>query len=322
MTETIPLNPLISIVTPVYNEQESLTDCIEQVRCLFLGPDAPLADCRYEHIFADNGSTDQTIPILRRMAAGDRNIKVILNARNFGVVRSVFNALRSCSGDATVVLLPVDLQDPPSLIPEFVKYWRQGYKSVYGIRVQRKEGLVMTVLRRTFYMMQNRFANFTIPENVGEFYLIDKVILKALCAQDDYYPNIRGMIPYCGFPSKGIDYVWQKRLKGKSKNNYFALIDHALNAIISFGTAPVRFALLTGFLIAFFSLLFSIYIVIVALFFEPDAPPGIPLLASALFFFGGLQLGFMGVLGEYIIAIHGQVRKRPLVVESERINFD
>jgi polyisoprenyl-phosphate glycosyltransferase len=322
MTEAIPARPLISIVTPVYNEQESLADCIEQVRRLFSGPAAPLADCRYEHIFADNASTDQTVPMLRRFAAEDKNIKVILNARNFGALRSVFNALRACSGDATVVLLPADLQDPPSLIPEFVKYWRQGYKSVYGIRTQRQEGLVMTVLRRGFYMMQNRFASFTIPENVGEFYLIDKVVLKALCAQDDYYPNIRGMIPYCGFPSRGIEYVWQKRLKGKSKNNYFSLIDHALNAIISFGTAPVRFALLVGFLIAFLSLLFSLYIVIDTLFFAQSAPSGIPLLASGMFFFGGVLLGFMGVLGEYIIAIHGQVRKRPLVVEAERINFD
>jgi glycosyltransferase involved in cell wall biosynthesis len=259
--------------------------------------------------------------MLRRLAAEDANIKVIFNARNFGVSRSVFNALRSCSGDATLVLLAVDLQDPPSLIPEFVKYWRQGYKSVYGIRTRRGEGMLMTFFRRMFYMMQNRFANFTIPENVGEFYLIDRVVLDALCGQDDYYPNIRGMIPYCGFPAKGIEYVWQKRLKGKSKNNYFDLIDHALNAIISFGTAPVRFALLAGFLIAFLSLLFSLYIVVVTLFAIKPAPPGIPLLASGVFFFGGVLLGFIGILGEYIVAIHGQVRKRPLVVETGRLNF-
>jgi glycosyltransferase involved in cell wall biosynthesis len=310
---------LISIVTPCYNEEDNVTACYEAVRRLF---QQQLPDYDYEHVFCDNASTDGTVRLLRQLAAQDRRVKVIINARNFGPFRSTFNGLLSTGGDAVVVMLAVDLQDPPELIPEFVKKWQEGHEVVFGIRKKRQEFVLLRWARRVYYRLVSRFANIHIPPDVGEFQLIDRVVVDALRQFDDYYPYIRGMIANCGFRAVGIEYTWKARKKGVSKNRLYQLVDQGLNGFVSFTNIPLRLCMFAGFFIAACSLLYAFYSLIVNLiYFRELAAHGVATVIVAVFFFSGLQLFFFGILGEYICAIHFQVRKRPLVIERERINF-
>lgn len=310
---------LISIVTPCYNEQDNVSDCAAAVRRVF---EDRLPGYDFEHIFCDNASTDQTVECLRSLAARDTRIKVIVNSRNFGPFRSTFNGLMSTRGDAVVVLLAADLQDPPELIADFVRRWEEGYQVVYGIRQNREESFLMHRIRRLYYWTVSKFADIHIPPNVGEFQLIDRVIVEHLRQFDDHYPYIRGMIANCGFRAAGIEYTWKSRKKGFSKNRLYHLVDQGLNGLVSFTKVPLRFCLLFGVAVAGFSLAYAAYLFLFHLIHHGAlAPPGIPTLLVAIFFFSGVQLFFFGILGEYLSAVHFQVRKRPLVIERERINF-
>ncbi len=309
---------VISVVTPCFNEQDNVADCYEAVKHVF---QTHLPDYDHEHVFCDNASSDGTVAVLRELAARDPRVKVIVNARNFGPFRSTFNGLLSTTGDAVVVLLAADLQDPPELIVDFVRRWEQGFQVVYGVRKNREENFLMVRVRRLYYWTVSKFADINIPPNVGEFQLVDRVIVDALRQFDDHYPYIRGMIANCGFRATGVDYTWKARKKGFSKNRLYHLIDQGLNGLVSFTKVPLRMCLLGGFCLAGLSMLYALGSLAYHLVRGEIAPPGIPTLIVALFFFSGVQLFFFGVLGEYMSAVHFQVRKRPLVVERERINF-
>jgi len=309
----------ISVVTPCYNEEDNVRQCHEAVRRLF---ETELAAYDYEHIFCDNASKDATPLILRELAAADSRVKVILNSRNFGGMRSLFNGIVSSSGDATMCYVPADLQDPPEMIPQMVKRWEEGYEIVYGIRAQREESLLMQTIRRIYYRSVSNLAEIEIPMNVGEFQLVDRCVVRALQRFDDYYPYVRGMIASCGFRSTGVEYTWKARVRGFSKNRLYHLIDQGLNGLISFTNVPLRLCMFFGLAIALLSFLYGgVALFLNMVFYRQLALPGIPTLIVALFFFSGLQLFFFGVLGEYIGAIHSQVRKRPMVIERERLNF-
>jgi glycosyltransferase involved in cell wall biosynthesis len=310
---------LSSIVTPCYNEQDNVVDCYEAVRCVC---EQHLAEFDYEHIFCDNASRDGTVDRLKLLAGKDSRVKIIINSRNFGPFCSTFNGVMSTQGDGVVVMLAADLQDPPELIPQFVRSWVNGYQVVYGVRKVREENIIMHGIRRLYYWLVSKFADISIPLNVGEFQLVDRVVIEALRKFDDYYPYIRGMIANCGFRTTGIEYTWKARKKGFSKNRLYHLIDQGLNGFVSFSRVPMRLCLLSGFLVSALSILFAACSLAVNLIhFGQLTAPGIPTLIVALFFFSGVQLFFFGVLGEYISAVHCQVRKRPLVIEKERINF-
>ncbi len=312
--------PLISVVTPCFNEELNLEDCHRALREVFA---RELPDCSLEHIFCDNASNDRSVDVLRRLAHADADVKVVVNARNYGPFRSTFNGLRHATGDAVVVMFAADLQDPPEVIAEFVREWKAGAEVVYGVRSQREEGFAMRGIRKLYYRLVSRFAGIDIPLDAGEFQLVDRSVLTALLQHDDYYPYIRGMIANCGFRSKGVSYVWRARRKGFSKNRLYNLVDQGLNGLISFTNLPMRIAMFAGFAIALLSFLFAAFTVIANLITHGTLTvPGIPTLIVALFFFGGVQLMFLGIIGEYVSAIHFQVRKRPLVVERERINLD
>jgi len=308
----------ISVITPTYNEEDNVETCYQTVRDLFEGP---LAGYELEYIFADNCSSDRTAERLRAIAGKDDRVKLIFNARNYGALRSNFNALTRATGDAVLVSLAADLQDPPDLLPDFVARWREGYQVVYGVRQNRPESFVLRNLRRLFYRVINRLADVRIPVDAGEYQLIDRVVLNAILECDDYYPYIRGLIANCGFRSTGIAYDWRKRRRGVSKATWFLLIDQAINALVSFSNIPIRICLLTGLAVAALSVLYSLAILIWVLVLPRGTAPGISTLVVALFFFGGVQLFFLGIIGEYITAIHSQVRHRPLVIEREVINF-
>jgi glycosyltransferase involved in cell wall biosynthesis len=310
----------ISIITPCFNEEENVRDCYEAVKALFADK---LKGYAREHIFADNCSTDRTSEILRQIAATDRSAKVIINSRNFGPMRSTYNAVLSASGDAVLLFLPADMQDPPSLLPEFVKLWEQGYEIVYGIRSTRTEGGFMRVVRRTYYRLISELSFIDVPVDVGDFQLVDQKVVRAMRQIEDAYPFMRLMTFECGFRSVGVPYHWQARKKGVSKNRIFSLIDQGLNGIITFTSVPLRLALYVGFVLATLSLIYAFGTLVGNLIVHGSVTqPGIATLIVALFFFAGVQLFFMGIIGEYILAIYGQVRKKPLVIERERINFN
>ncbi len=309
---------IISIVSPAYNEEDNVEQCYNTIKAIFADK---LPGYRCEHIFVDNGSADRTVEILRRIAAADPMVKLVVNARNYGVFRSVFNGLRYATGDATLVMLPVDLQDPPELLPEFVKLWEQGYEVVAGARTVRQEAWLMRSARHVFYWIVNRLSDFEITQNVGEFQLLDRKVMKALMAHEDQYPYIRGMIASLGFRKIIVPYVWKERERGKSKHNLLQLVDQAMNGIFSFTRAPMRACTIAGLVISAFSFLFSL-LSLVLYFAAPDlAPRGITTIIIAIFFLSGVQLLFMGLMGEYVTAIHNQVRHGPMVVERERVNI-
>ena len=314
-----PRKKLISVVTPCYNEEMNVRECRDAVRDVFA---RELPGYDYEHVFCDNASTDATLERLRELAAEDPHVRVIANARNFGPFNSMFNGLLACSGDAIIPFVPADLQDPPELIPQFVREWEAGHEIVYGVRADREETAALHAVRRAYYRLVSRFANIDIPLNAGEFTLIDRRVLDALRQCDDYYPYLRGLIANTGFRSTRIAYTWRARKRGFSKANTYALIDQGLNGLISFTNVPMRLVMFTGFTIAAVSILYALATFLIALIWYRElAAPGIQTLIVALFFFSGVQLFVLGFLGEYISAIHFQVRKRPLVIERERINF-
>jgi glycosyltransferase involved in cell wall biosynthesis len=310
---------LLSVVTPCYNEEASIVHCYETVRDI-LAKELPAYD--YEHIIADNASTDRTLDLLRDIAGRDPRVKVIANARNFGPMRSHFNALLAASGDVVVVFVPADLQDPPELIPQFVRLWEQGHDVVYGIRAVREEGVAMRWLRAMFYRLVTLSNNFHIPPDVGDFQVIDKKVLHALRQFGDQYPYLRGMIFYCGYPSIGVPYTWKRRERGISKNRLSSLIDQGLNGWLTFSNFPLRLAMIAGVGMASLSGLYGLIILAIYLISsQRPAQPGITTIILALFMFSGIQLFILGLIGEYVGSINTHTRRHPRVVERERINF-
>jgi glycosyltransferase involved in cell wall biosynthesis len=308
---------LLSIVTPCYNEEANVVDCYESLRRIV---ENELPGYDYEHVFCDNASTDGTLDLLRELAERDDRVKVIANARNFGPFNSLFNGIIATRGDAVLLFLPADLQDPPELLPQFVALWEQGHEVVWGVRRWREESRLMRSIRRLYYRIVAETASMTIPQGAGEFQLVDRRVIAALRQFEDYYPYIRGMVAYCGFRSTHIDYTWRARKRGITKNNLLRLIDQGLNGLISFTNVPMRLCMAFGFGISALSFLYGFFALAANLiYYRSLAPAGIPTLIVSLFFFSGLQLFFFGVIGEYVSAIHLQVR--PPVVERERITF-
>ena len=308
----------ISVVSPCYNEEDNVETCYETVRAIF---ERDLPGYGYEHLFIDNGSSDRTVEILKGIASRDPRVKIVVNARNFGVFRSTFNGLRYATGDAVLVMLPVDLQDPPELIPDFVRLWEQGYEIVAGARSTREETFALRSARKVFYRLVNALSDFELSPDVGEFQLIDRKVMDAVLRHDDHYPYIRGIIASVGFKRIIVPYTWRARKRGVSKHNLMMLIDQALNAIFAFTKAPMRFCTFAGTGIAIASILFAIFEVLAYFAGLGIAPRGTTTIIVALFFLSGIQLLFIGMLGEYITSIHNQVRGGPMVVERELINI-
>jgi glycosyltransferase involved in cell wall biosynthesis len=309
----------ISIVTPCFNEEANVRECYDAIRALF---ETELDSYRREHIFCDNASTDRTAEILRELAAADPAVKIIFNARNFGPLRSNYNGVMAATGDAVLLCMVADLQDPPDLIPRFVKYWEQGTEIVFGIRATREEGLIMRTVRRAYYGLLTHVADLRVSPGVGDFQLVDRRVVEAMRQIEDAYPFMRMMTFEIGFTSVGVPYRWVARRRGVSKNTLLRLIDQGMNGLITFTTAPVRLVLFGGFLIATVSIIYAIVVLLINLIMYRElAAPGIATLITAVFFFGGVQLFVTGLIGEYILAIYGQVRKKPLVFERGRVNF-
>ena len=313
-TET---RPLISVVTPCYNEEENVGPMHAKIKEIF----ATLPAYRYEHIFIDNSSTDRTVAEVKKIAAGDRAVKLIVNARNFGHIRSPVYGLLQASGDA-VVLMAADFQDPPEMVVDFIRKWEEGFKVVVGIKSSSDENFLMFRIRNFYYNFLSKISELKITKNYTGYGLYDRAVLEVVKEIDDPYPYFRGLLNYIGFDVAQIEFHQPVRKFGFTKNNFYSLYDMAMLGIVNHSKVPVRLAAMAGFFMSGMSLLLAGGVFVAKLLFWNHFTVGIAPILIALFFFSSVLLFFIGMLGEYIAAIHTQVQKRPLVIEKERINFD
>lgn len=307
---------LISIVTPCYNEQDNVDEIYAQVKAVM----ASLPQYKYEHLFIDNASTDNTVLLLKKLAEKDKNVKLIVNTRNFGHIRSPYHALLQAQGDAAILIVS-DLQDPPGMILDFVREWEAGYKIVIGVKNQSEESPLMFRIRKIYYNLIRKLSETELIKNYTGFGLYDKVVIDILREIDDPYPYFRGLICDIGFTIARISYTQPARKRGITKNNFFTLYDIAMLGITNHSKVPLRLATMIGFLMALLSFLVAAIYLVYKLIFWDNFSVGLAPLVIGLFFFSSVQLFFIGIIGEYIGSIHTQVLKRPLVVEKERINF-
>ncbi|MBO4707468.1 MAG: glycosyltransferase [Elusimicrobiaceae bacterium] len=309
----------ISIVSSAFNEEGNVEVLYEKVKEQML----KLADkYDYEQIVLDNASTDKTAQKLREIAAKDKRFKVILNARNFGHIRSPYYGMLQCNGDAVINMVS-DLQDPPELIPEFIKQWEEGNKIVVGQKIKAEESFVFFTIRKFYYWLLNK-ANDTgaelIPNFTG-FGLYDKEVIKQLREIDDPYPYLRGLVSELGYKKAIITYEQPLRKRGITKNNFYTLYDMAMVGFTNHSKVPLRLAAFCGFLLSAFSLVLAFIYLVLKLMYWDRFPMGTAPILIAVFFFSSMQLFFIGVIGEYLGAVLTQVLHRPLVIEKERINF-
>lgn len=279
-----------------------------------------LPEYELELIIMDNASTDDSQQILRRLAASEPRLKVIINARNFGHIRSPYYGLLQSSG-CVAIQLASDLQDPPELIPEFLAKWEQGYKAVVAVKDKSEESTLFFLLRKQYYKLIHRLAEFDIIQNFTGFGLYDQSIIDYLRKLDDPYPYLRGLISEIGLPTAQVPFHQPTRKRGLTKSNFYVLYDIAILGITNHSKLPLRLATMMGFALSFVSLLIGLAYLIYKLLFWNRFVIGVAPVVIGLFFFSSVQLFFIGIVGEYIGAIHTQVLKRPLVVERERINF-
>ena len=304
-------------MTPCYNEQDNVEELYRQVRNVM----AQVGRYRYEHIFIDNASLDQTVPILKRLAAADPNVKIIVNARNVGHIRSPVHALLQARGDA-MLLIVADLQDPTSLIPTFIEEWEQGCYMVLGIKRTSEENSLVFFLRKQYYRLAERLSSIETFQNFTGFGLYDRKVMEHVRSFGDPYPYFRGMIAEIGLPYKKIYYDQPRRKFGITKNNWYTLYDIGMLGIINHSRVPLRLATFAGFGGAAVSLAIAMIYLVLKLLFWNTFSFGLAPILVGVFFIASLQLVFMGVMGEYIGAIYTQVQNRPYAVELERINFD
>ncbi|MCB1539192.1 MAG: glycosyltransferase family 2 protein [Rhodospirillales bacterium] len=306
----------ISIVTPVYNEQDNIEELCQRIAAVM-----QTLPYDYEHICIDNCSTDRTVEMLRAIAARDRHVKVILNARNFGYIRSSFHALLQARGDA-VVLIASDLQDPPEMIAQFAAKWEEGFKTVMAVKPESEEAFLMFWLRRLYYRTIARISDVPLVQNATGSGLFDRAVIDILRGLGDPYPYFRGLVCEIGFPIATVPFVQPRRKRGVTSQNFHSLYDMAMLGIVKHSKLPLRLMTLVGFGVAFLSLLCAAGYFIAKIVAWDTFSMGTAPILIGVFFFGAMQMLFLGLLGEYVLSIQTHVRKLPHVVEAGRINFD
>ena len=311
------MKKLISILIPCYNEQENvvqISKAIEEV----LQKELPQYD--YEIIFIDNCSTDNTRPLLRELCKGNKRIKAIFNARNFGQFNSPYYGLQQTKGECTVSLC-CDFQDPVELIPQFVHEWENGAKIVAGIKTKSDEDKIVRFLRTCYYKIIHKMSQVEQIEHFTGFGLYDKAFIDVLRNLHDPTPFLRGIVAELGFKRVDVPYRQARRKAGKTHNNWYSLFDAAMLSFTSYTKAGLRFATIGGFIAAFISFCVALGYGIYKIFNWDTFNAGTAPLIIGVFFIGALQLFFIGFLGEYIMSMNNRIMNRPLVIEEERINF-
>ena len=307
----------ISILVPCYNEEENVIP-LSNALVEMLQRDLPAYD--YEIVFIDNCSKDSTRDKLRVICRKNPKIKAVLNAKNFGQFNSPYYGMLQTTGDC-VVLMCCDFQDPIEMVPEFVKSWEEGYKIVSAIKTTSKENKIMRFLRSCYYKLIKKMSDVEQIEHFTGFGLYDRSFIEVLRELDDPTPFLRGIVAELGYKRKNIAYEQQKRRAGKTHNNWYSLYDAAMLSFTSYTKIVLRIATIGGFLCAGISFVIAIIYLLYKLTHWYSFSAGVAPLIIGLFMMGGIQLFFVGLLGEYIMSINTRVMKRPLVVEEERINF-
>jgi len=306
----------ISIVTAAYNEEENVYNLYLRVKEIFKD-----LNYNYEHIFIDNCSIDKTVKILEEIASKDRNVKIIVNSRNFGPITSGYHAMLQAEGDA-VIPMSADFQDPPEMIPEFIKKWEEGYKIVLAQKAKSKENKLMFFFRTVYYKFLKSISEVELLEKVTGFGLFDKKIIKIIKNLKEPYPYFRGILAEIGFEKAIIPFTQPRREKGVSKNKFYQLYNLAMLGIISHSMVPLRIATISGFIIGIMSLVTTLVYFILKLVYWDSFNAGTAPILIGIFFFSSIQLFFLGIIGEYIGVVLTRVTNRPHVIEKKRVNFD
>lgn len=309
------MRKLLSVVTPCFNEEDNVEELIARVALTMAS-----LPYDYEHILIDNHSTDQTVAKIKALAENDPRVKLIVNARNFGHIRSPFHGILQSNGDACI-LIAADLQDPPEMISEFVAKWEQGYKTVLATKPESEESRLMFFVRKTYYKIVARISDVPLVRNATGAGLFDRAVVDILRTVNDPYPYFRGLVCEIGFPIATVPFKQPKRKRGITKNNFYSLYDIAMLGITNHSKVPLRLMAMGGFLFSIISMACAFITLILKLVFWDKFQLGIAPIMIGMFFFASLQMLFIGLLGEYIGAIYTRVRKLPLVVEMERVNF-
>jgi len=305
----------ISIVTPTFNEDQNI-----QKLCSDIKKEMEKLSLDYEHIIIDNSSTDNTIKILKEICNEDKKIKVIINSKNYGHIKSPFYGILQTTGDACI-LMASDFQDPVELIPEYIEKWKKGSKVILGEKIKSEESSTIFSARKLFYKFLNKISETKLSENTTGSGIFDKTVIEKLRKINDPYPYFRGLLNEIGETVETIKFNQPKRLLGKTKNNFFTLYDIGMLGIVKHSRMPLRFMILIGFLSSLISFGIAIFYLIYKILFWNSFELGIAPLVIGIFLFASIQILLIGIIGEYIGIILLHQRNMPLVVEKERVNF-
>lgn len=307
----------VSIMIPCYNEEENIVAITDAV----VHQMEQLPQYDYEIVCIDNCSTDNTRPLLRQICAKNKKIKAIFNVKNFGQFNSPVYGMMQTTGDCTISIC-ADFQDPVEMIPEFLKYWEEGYQIVHGVKTSSKENKIMYGLRSFYYKLIKKFSSVDQIEHFTGFGLYDKSFMDVLRKLKDPTPFIRGLVAELGGKRKAIPYEQPKRRAGKTHNNWYTLYDAAMLSFTSYTKIGLRMATFLGGSVAAVSFLVALVYLILKLCNWNGFDAGQAPILIGMFFLGAVQLIFLGIIGEYILSMNQRIMNRPLVVEEERINFD
>lgn len=308
------MNGLISIVAAFYNEEKSIPAFFAEFARV-----APALQARVEFICVNDGSRDATLDMLRRQLLVTPKMRIVNLARNFGKEAAISAGLAEARGDA-VVVIDADLQDPPSLIAEFIAKWREGYDVVYGVRSSRKvDSFAKRATAHGFYSLFNRLSDMKIPEGAGDFRLMNRRVVDALLAMPERNRFMKGLFAWVGFRQTGVEYVREARVAGKSGWNYFRLFNFAIDGLTSFSIAPLRLASLAGVLVSLVGFAYAAFLVIRTVLFGVDVP-GYASLMVVMMFLGGVQLLCLGVMGEYLGRLYIEAKGRPVYIVADVIS--
>jgi len=307
---------IISIVTPCFNEADNILELNTRITEVMQS-----LSYDFEHIYIDNSSTDGTVEIIKAISLHDKRRKLIVNARNFGHIRSPYHGIMQSSGDACI-LIASDLQDPPEIIREYIKHWEAGSKIVMSVKPESEESALMFLIRKLYYQFIEKISEVPLIKNATGAGLFDKDVIQILRKINDPNPYFRGLLCEIGFPITQVPFKQPRRKRGVTKNNFYSLYDLAMIGITNHSKIPLRIMTIGGFGLSFLSALVAVGFLIAKLIFWNSFQLGTAPMLIGIFFFGAIQTFFIGVIGEYIGSIHTQVRNMPLVIEQERINFD
>ncbi|MDA8890936.1 glycosyltransferase family 2 protein [Candidatus Pelagibacter sp.] len=305
----------ISIVTPTFNEEQNIKKLCSDIR-----NEMEKLNIEYEHIVIDNASTDKTIDIIKEICETDKKVKVIINAKNYGHIKSPVYGLMQCKGEACI-LMASDFQDPVNLITQYIEKWENGSKIVLGEKITSDENSFVFGIRRLFYKFLNRISDTDLTMNTTGSGIFDRSIIEKLKKINDPYPYFRGLISELGEEISTIQFNQPKREFGNTKNNFYTLYDIGMLGVVKHSKMPLRIMILLGFLFSAISLCIALFYLIYKLLFWNSFEVGVAPLIIGIFGFASLQILLLGIIGEYVSVVLTHLRNMPLVEEKERINF-